>query len=265
MSSGNKADYIRSMYQLRWPVITPDDARAIWLFIPSLDTCFWHNTPKIVHDPHAILIIDVCVYRKQRICPHYAFWSALYLISQTYVDRFLNSRMNIGWPLSITISLRLPWVMGSIWKITYLWHFRTGYVMHFSGTNVFGWINALGIEWNGGRLLTTFSDMAIFWKEIFSWWTVSIQFIDGHMCYQAPICSTHAVCDKCWQTYWHFNWYNSEFEWISRKHRILTISIIFNLQYLYRGRKSGRPFRTASEIGRSPYLVAVTWKYKKLV
>ena len=29
--------------------------------------------------------------------------------------------------------------------------------------------------------------------------------------------------------------------------------------------KCGWPFRTASEIGRSPHLVAVTWKYKKLI
>ena len=31
----------------------------------------------------------------------------------------------------------------------------------------------------------------------------------------------------------------------------------------YRDCKCGKPFRTASEIGRSPHLVAVTWKYKK--
>ena len=33
----------------------------------------------------------------------------------------------------------------------------------------------------------------------------------------------------------------------------------------YRDCKCGWPFRTASEIGRSPHLVAVTWKYKKLI
>ena len=35
--------------------------------------------------------------------------------------------------------------------------------------------------------------------------------------------------------------------------------------YHYRDCKCGWPFRTASEIGRSPHLVAVTWKYKKLI
>ena len=34
---------------------------------------------------------------------------------------------------------------------------------------------------------------------------------------------------------------------------------------LYRDCKCGWPFRMASEIGRSPHLVAVTWKYKKLI
>ena len=39
------------------------------MFVPALDTCFWHSTPNICHDSHAILIIYVCEDRKQWVWP----------------------------------------------------------------------------------------------------------------------------------------------------------------------------------------------------
>ena len=43
------------------------------------------------------------------------------------------------------------------------------------------------------------------------------------------------------------------------------ITFPFQLHMKIETVSAGWPFRTASEIGRSPNLVAVTWKYKKLI
>ena len=50
------------MYQRWGQVITPHDTREV-LFVPALDTCFWHNTLKIFHDSHAFHI-KMFVYTK---------------------------------------------------------------------------------------------------------------------------------------------------------------------------------------------------------
>ena len=68
--------------------------------------------------------------------------------------------------------------------------------MHLAGFNGLGKINALVIEWNGGRILTTFWDMAIYWKEIFSWTSVDLFHWWTHVL-SGPDMLIYAVCDKC--------------------------------------------------------------------